>query len=473
MYAFKNIFRSLSLLLALCLGACSDNGHDAESDAAPLGLEIKTRGLVGSTVEGVTISSLRLIAVRLNADYVVFNKTTLNGGLSDQGGATNVGSFLASLKPGHYQIHAIANETSAMTTLLQNVVDTDDIRAVTVQGPYTEPNLVMYASKRIEIRPLGNNIAQTTAEVKEDGESVWKSALPLTLERMAVKISLGIKKITTNPADQFRVKKVEVVQLPQNSYLMPKNYTGALANVATIYNNATGMLFSTNAAPSDPVTQVGSGVIVPEYLLGVQDPEFAAIIQISATYNNVDVLYRIPVRRNLSVADYSLYRDCHYMVNLTITKAGDVDYNPYVEYSVGGWTDATGEEINVGGTITFSGTWAAGTTIVNTKTVAVYNNGYVEYQFVLINPSGATWFASLSNGLDFAFDYSDSAVSSGNARPGHTYTIRIKPLRTVSVSGVQTQFYITVISGSTPVEIDLLNGAPGSNNRLVVTQIPY
>lgn len=79
----------------MLLAACSPNQQgDQTTDSQPVEVDISTRALLGQTVQGVTISSLRLIIINSGGDYIVFNKTTLDGGLTEQSLQADEGRFL-------------------------------------------------------------------------------------------------------------------------------------------------------------------------------------------------------------------------------------------------------------------------------------------------------------------------------------------------------------------------------------------
>ncbi|MGL4328191.1 MAG: hypothetical protein ACRCS7_12070, partial [Tannerellaceae bacterium] len=128
------------------------------------------------------------------------------------------------------------------------------------------------------------------------------------------------------------------------------------------------------------------------------------------------------------------------------------------------WNKVSGD-LGFNQAIQFSGNWAGGTNI-SQGMAFVYYNQYVEYQFILNEPAGAIWAASLTNGNQFEFDTTNGAVSQGITNSGYTYKIRIKPRQLQTVPGVKTDFYITV-GGE---EIDLNGAATGK--RYTINQIP-
>ncbi len=464
--------RSFDIYMWLCaaflamVAGCTRE-EPAVGNAGVLKLGVSVRSILGQTVDGVAVSSVRIVAVDPSTGWVAVNKTTAGGGLQDTGIANGAGNFTVSLNPGTYRVYVIGNETPAMAAMLNGLTDGNLIENLTVQTPHAETDLVLFNRTSITVRPRGGSHSSATGEVMVDGQEVWLQNLPVTLERLAAKVTFALKKNTANASDQFTVKRVAIVQLPLYSYAVPRAYDGGAFRNIILYDNAAGTPFTQNGGTAVSF----GGAVVPEYLLATQSADYASSIKVLANYNNTaDVVYTIPLRRDLAVSDWNLYRNSRYDVTATITQVGSLDYTPYIEYGVSPWTDATGEDLSIGGSITFTGSWSASTPAVSANTVAVYSNSYAEYSFTLAYPAGATWRASLTNGLDFTFDYSDNAVSSGVAAPGQPYTIRVKPLRPVSANGTQTKMYITVSNVASQTELDLVPSQPGV--RYTVTQIP-
>ncbi len=460
MKSIRNIYLWFAAALVLAAGCTREEPQTA---AGQVTLGISVNSLLGQTLDGVTVRSLRIVAVDPASGYVAVNRSTLTGSLTDTSPDNNQSLFNFVLHSGKYRIYIIGNETTAMTAVLDDLRNGNLLETLSVQTPSAESDLVLFNRTAVTVRAA----SATKAEVMIGGQGAWLPTLPVSLDRLAAKVTFALKKNTANASDQFTVKRVAIVQLPIYSYMAPRAYDGGEFRSVVLYDSATGMPFVQNGGAA---VSFGAA-IVPEYLLATQSSDYASSIKVLATYNNTaDVVYTIPLPRDLAFNNWNIDRNVRYDVTATITRAGSLDYIPYIEYGVSPWTDASGGGLDIGSSATYTGAWSSATTKVSDNTVAVYSNGYAEYSFTLAGPAGATWRASLTNGLDFAFDYSDNAVSSGVAKPGQPYSIRIKPLRQVSVSGVQTRIYITVNNVASQTEIDLVPSQPGV--RYTITQIP-
>lgn len=450
-----------ALLMVLSVGCTQEVMQEMDNDVK-LVYKISTRSFIGQTIDGVTIQTVRVIAVA----PALGNQIVVNKLVSSQDDEPSGLTF--SLQEGTYKICVVGNETSAMTPLLSEAVTLSQLNSIMVVTPTTEADLVLHQSVDIRLRPQSAN--PQNAEVSVDG-GTWISppTINLNLVRVASKISLSIRKLTTNPADRFDIKKVELINLPSASYLLPgRAYTGSLHNEVP-FDGLPAVAFSNN----DQVEAIFSDYIVSEYQLTVpSSPDTAPAFVITASYTRSgglgqDVQYIVPVLGQ-NATDYGLARNTHYRVTATITQSAVIDYPLFVEYEVSKW-DIAGDGSFGAGEITSSGKWMDGTD-VNNRQLLVANNTSVTYEFTLSFPPGATWTAQLSNFLDFEFDLTGGAVRNGVAAEGVVYKVKVTPRRAVYTNNVATEFYITVNNGIENVELDLTQD--GSNQRFIIKQIP-
>lgn len=470
MKRLKNIWL-LALISALAgLWGCVKEPV-SDIDQAKVNLSISTRAIIGTNINGVTISKMRIIVAKTYGN-IVFNRTAENGLIEDIDD-----SFILQLVAGTYDIFVIANESEAMTPTLNAATTKMALDAITLITPRTENTLVLLGNCNFTL--VSNSTDQTQAEVTvNNGAAAWSNQkLTVDLIRLASKITLKVTKNTTPSDDQFSITKVELLNLPRHSYMTSQNtYSSTLHNETPFPSTSTPVGFVNNGETKD----VFADYIVPEYCLSTPTSEANAThLSITASYNTAgglsgEVLYNVPLL-GFDAANYSLIRNRHYVVTVTITKRGEFDYTPYIEYEVSKWENGGSSNIEFDDqAVTFSGNWATGTVLEdNGNTARVANNTSVSYEFTLSHPAGAMWTAQLSNALDFDFDLTGGGVREGVTRTGVVNVIKIKPRRAVSSNNVTSELYITVSNGTKSVELDLNNsGSTGSGNRYVIKQIP-
>jgi len=390
------------------------------------------------------------------------------------------GDYKLTVRTGELNFYIILNETSRLTTDLNNVktnsaikkliLNRDEIPATeTTDNSTTRTNLPAVGYVKALIRPSA--IEKKSGEASIDGGSTWNSMLTINVERLASKITLYLRKQTPANTDAITIKSVTAVNSPQYSYILPQPYLASGFNTEPLFN---GSLSGNISFPANDETYTPAvlNLLLPEYIpADITDKNKALTLKIDGTYNNIKTEYIIPVRGNLDVDDYSLKRNNHYIVYTTISSKGDLTYIPEVQYQVAGWNEAGINPEFVGkNTIKFSRDWAPDTNFENNTTIRIDGNGYAEFYFDLTNPEGSKWTATLTNPFDFMFDDLDGAVSSGVARNGQ-YKIRIKPRRETQLNNIRTEFYITVMYPGGQAELNLPDEVVGSK-RYTIIQTP-
>ena len=450
---------SAFLVLLVFFAGCTKEYFSRINDEVTI-FRINTRAVIGQSEENVTITTLRILI----ADTDLRNSIVINRLINDDS------DYAFKLKPGNYKVFVIANETSVMAESFGAVTQSSDLAPVIVRIADAESDLVLFQSVDVKLR---QSISDPSAgEVSTDGGSTWGSSeVLISLKRVASKISLTIKKNTLTSEDIFSIKKVELTNLAQYSFLLPaRAYSEVLQTAAPFIGKE--VTFTNN----NEINAIFSDFIVPEYIL--PDPalfESAATLVITADYTKSgqsarEVVYTVPVL-GMTAANYSLIRNCHYNITATITKSAEQTIPLTVEYGVVEWQNAGNGRFETGNII-FSGKWEAGTDIAD-NVIAVSNNAAVTYAFELSFPQNAKWTAQLTNIRDFDFDFSGDGVREGIAGEGTIKKIRIKPRSEVYSNDVMTEFYITVFDGIENIESDLNNdGATGTGKRFIIKQNP-
>lgn len=456
----------LSLLSAFIIGCTKEEEIQEPDSDARLTFKLNSRALIGGSMDGITVKYIRVII----ADLGVGNNIVVNKLINNQ--EEQPGDFVFYLKQGKYKMCVVANETEAMRTPLAAISKLSDLDAIIVITPIQENNLVLFQSVNIMLRPQSSNPEQ--GEVSVDGGTTWKSPpiVNIQLERVASKVSLSIKKQTSNATDRFDIKKVELINLAPNSYLIPgRSYTGELLT-AIPFDSPSIVSFVNN----NEVKPIFSNYIVPEYPLAMPtSSENAAALVITAAYTRAggttprDVVYTVSILGKDAV-DYSLRRNCHYNILATISQSAESIFTLNIEYEVANWTNA-GDGNFEAGAVTFSGKWEDETNMAGSM-ISVSNNTSVTYEFTLSFPPGAIWTAQLTNTQDFDFDLNNSGVREGVTAQGVVYKIKVRPRAAVSTNDVTTEFYITVFNGIENVELNLTGNGTGDGNRFIIKQNP-
>lgn len=345
----------------------------AEGDAVSIG--IASRILDGE--QRITFRSLRFLAFD-GAGHAVLNQSatepidsgssTGSGSATDSGSSTDSGSatgsstspreerYKLSLLPGTYEFFVVINEPADLTATLNAVTKRSHLDGLKIRSAasLTEADLPLMKQASIRVRSQG--AGSPTGEVSTDGGAYWSTEFTIHPERLYAKTSLFIKKNTTHPGDAFTIKKVELVNIPAYSFLIARDYDGNTLLSRVMYEDPTGISFTTNDTTSPgtelvavlPVAPAPSNLF-PEYHLSVPaDADKAMHYLISAQYKaasgaTFDVVYKIPLRRNLLVDDYSLHRNDHYEVTATVTKRGQTD-DVQINYTVRDWS---GRDVSV------------------------------------------------------------------------------------------------------------------------------
>ncbi|NDV66883.1 hypothetical protein [Bacteroides sp. 224] len=388
----------------------------------------------------------------------------------------STGEYKLSVRTGQLNFYVILNEPITLTSQLSGIKHHSAISVLKLNGvdlPSEEPiddsseqtNLPAMGMVKALVRASGS--IPGAGEASIDGGVSWSNTLNIDLQRLAAKVTLALRKKTLKQ-DMIIVNKVSLTHIPYYEYLLPKAYAALQFESPLVYNTA-ALSFTED---TEYYTKVFTDYIIPEYI--PTDPankEMALCVKVEAKYNQRNVVYYIPVRADLDVEDYSIKRNNHYLLKATLTTVGETTFVPEISYQVANWSDVIMESEFLEETaITFSRRW--GNTAITDTDIHIGNNEYLEFYFTLSRPKGSTWAATLTNGIDFMFDETDGAVSSGIAREGYEYKIRIKPRRETQLNGIKTDFYITVNNGMGNVELNLPNQSVGTKSRYTIIQIP-
>ncbi|NDV81649.1 hypothetical protein [Bacteroides sp. 51] len=392
--------------------------------------------------------------------------------------AESSGEYRLSIRTGQLNFYMILNEPAALTPKLSGIKHHSAISRLmlnTVDLPSGEPvddspsltNLPAIGWTKAIVRATSETPGYGEASI--DGGTTWHKNIHISLERMAAKVTLALRKKTSASSDAITVNKVSLTHVPHYEYLLPNVYESDQFESSLLYSTPS-LQFTAN---TDYYTKVFTDHVIPEYIpVNPADGDMALCLKIEAVYNQKNVVYYLPVRKDLGVEEYSIRRNKHYLIKATLATEGETVYIPEVKYQVADWSDHIIEsEFLEESAITFSRHWDPNVDIVGTD-IHVANNEYVDFYFTLSRPKGSSWTATLTNPIDFMFDHTDGALSTGTAREGYEYKIRIKPRRETQLNGVKTEFYITVNNGVGHVELNLPGESIGAKNRYTIKQTP-
>ena len=433
-------FRSVALALALAamlLSGCLSDGdrHNPDSDRE-MRVAFASRAAIGETIDGVLVSSIRIIAIDETTGKVAFNKSAPDGGLVFEPNATlddvTLGDYKLIMRGGTYTFHAIMNEASlgagaAILAGLDISNDKDDLTAIHVPATAatrTETSMVC----------VGSAEGVVIADVNRDGVADI-GRLNIPVKRVVSKLTVKARKTTT---DNVTLNSASISQA-EYSHLIATEYDGDLI---------------TTAMTGGAVVLTGSYVklleayILPEHILGEGDPTSLILNATHSTgfFTSTDT-NTVPLLGN--AAQLNIVRNNVYEVNITYADGGDYGATPYITYTVADWEQVGGGHVDIGGVIAIENSWAPGTVFeanTNDNVVLVGTNGSVTMRFGLHNPDGAQWRASLSNTHDFEF----VGASGGVARQNH-YEITIRPKGEFDSDDISTELSIRI---NTTGEVD-------------------
>lgn len=447
------------LISVTLLNGCStkdDFTEDTSKDKETLvEIEVNTKSMSGVNFNGVTISSMRMIIADYESGIILQNLKTSDGTLVPQ-----TDQILPVLvKPGEYKLLIIANEPSALNALLDQSVLLEDVLDLRIEEPvystFTEQNIMLFSEDKIYVRATSS---PGTGEVSKDNLS-WSNSFTAELKRIMAKVSLEIK---NSSGDEVKVYEVWLMNRANHFHF------GGLHYSTLEHSNVNQTLLTPAPVTIETdYTALISNVLIPENMLAPADNNInnSTYILIGTTYNGNTSVYTVPLGTvsGNTYTDYSTLRGMHYVISGTITMPGTFE-NGFT-LKVLPW-NSVDSNIGFENQIVYSGSWAGGTSI-NQGNVYTYYNESVTYQFTLSQPAGALWAASLTNGQDFKFDYSDGGVSQGITQEGYVYKIKVTPRQLQSAPGIKTDLFITV--GGEEIDINLANN---TSKRFTIYQIP-
>lgn len=404
---------ALSALLLTVLSGCQRSELRETLEPATVQLSIPTMTLRGGEllVEDLPVQTIRIL---------VFNQT--GGALDVQKSFSNPTDLSDGLRveahEGAKDIYVIANESPAMSDALNKIVFKQDLLRMAI--PDEDP------SGATEPKPI-LMIGQGTATLLKD----QKVKAEIDLIKTRAKITLDLKQETATD-DEIIIRSVSIDRLPKTSMLLtPASYH---LGDTWIYSKAGEITLANNAT----TTYIPDKTLYTYESLDSDTTGHAPILTIEALYNGVPTTYTAYVNDETSGADhhYALHRNHHYQLTGTITKIGA--HNALLlKTEVLPWDVETSEKkLEVPKIVSLSPD--------PTATYYVTDTEAAEFKVKIKSSSDPSkWRATLTNALDFCFDFTGSAVREGLADGTTEYTVRVIATKPAGVNLRCTQLLFT------------------------------
>ena len=328
-------YRILALAAAALLSGCAKESAVMNlPEAEKVTVQIKTKALTGSVVEGVTIEKVR---------FMLFQNETLLNNYTTSNGTLNVddsGLFNLAVSPGVYSFAAIINETPELTEKLNAVTKRTDIDGIEFDwqsSALTSGNMPLANLGEIKIQPgttSGQGMAQLRPVYNSEGGrykgdfTTASTTASIDMPRVMSQVSVFLRQDDA-VTEEIKISNVQVSNIPRYSYLIDQQDTDNtnlnLFNGPEFTISASGGGKEYNGKQYHPFP---TAIIAEKsfYKDGADDetkaadPDYAAYIFINATYGGIPTTYKILLREG--DANFRLLRNTNYNVYATIKQIG-------------------------------------------------------------------------------------------------------------------------------------------------------
>lgn len=336
-------------------------------------------------------------------------------------------------------IYAIINETNDLTIKFNSAITQEQIK-----------NIITNNSTKSISRPF---VMSGSTQVTINSQ-IQDQTVNINVKRIVARIKLNIKKSEESLSD-ILIKGIKLRRIPTKTYTIKSKNNQvtefySFEKQLEIPYNLTTENYEFNWSENEKYFYLYENINTNNDTTGK-----ATFIFIDAIYNNVPTRYKAYINNiNATNSRFSIKRNYEYRLEATIQNIGEYDGLVF-NTQVIPWENTVLNKTF--GEASFDGEWKSGQAIDNaTKKV--------EYKFKLNLPEGASWKATITNGLDFKIDGIQEGIT------GKEYTIKIIALKNLNNSARKTEFYITV-NGN---EIDLnRDGSIGKGKRYIITQSKY
>ncbi|HAC20787.1 MAG TPA: hypothetical protein DCF91_01655 [Porphyromonadaceae bacterium] len=430
-YPVISVILSIATLLSL-YGCVSEIKEYEESDDNKIvSLDVN---VISASEQISTIQNYRLVIAEFGSGLIYQNKATQNNTL-DQPVDKRLN---VSLKPGKYKTYLLANEHPLMSSILNNAKFLSEIDKIIIDQDiiedFTENNIPMLAENTIEIK--ADPSSTTDGGLVKEPTTDWGPSYTAKLQRVVAKVSLVLNKNTSYP---IQIKQAILRHVPQQSYFGLQNYPTVTFNDFIAFDGQnTGI--DLPIKNGDNYVSIFPDKYICEHILSDQlDLEKATYLEIKALFNQIPTTYIIPIGIPVgsTYSDYSITRNTHYLIKGSISEINDFKNQFHV--AVLDW-DKEHADVDYNNSYTWEINWD--NPIVN-GVITIRSNEIAICNFRLNSPSGRLWTATLSNGADFEFDYTNNGVSQGigNSGSNHMSKIRIKARKPLK-AGASTKLFV-------------------------------
>ena len=328
-------YRILALAAAALLSGCAKESAVMNlPEAEKVTVQIKTKALTGSVVEGVTIEKVR---------FMLFQNETLLNNYTTSNGTLNVddsGLFNLAVSPGVYSFAAIINETPELTEKLNAVTKRTDIDGAGFDwqsSALTSGNMPLANLGEIKIQPgttSGQGVAQLRSVYNSEGGrykgdfTTASTTASIDMPRVMSQVSVFLRQDDA-VTEEIKISNVQVSNIPRYSYLIDQQDTDN-----TNLNLFNGPEFTISASEGDKEYNGKQYHSFPTAIIAEKsfykdgaddetkaaDPDYAAYIFINATYGGIPTTYKILLREG--DANFRLLRNTNYNVYATIKQIG-------------------------------------------------------------------------------------------------------------------------------------------------------
>lgn len=199
-------------------------------EAEKVTVQIKTKALTGSVVEGVTIEKVR---------FMLFQNETLLNNYTTSNGTLNVddsGLFNLAVSPGVYSFAAIINETPELTEKLNAVTKRTDIDGAGFDwqsSALTSGNMPLANLGEIKIQPgttSGQGVAQLRPVYNSEGGrykgdfTTASTTASIDMPRVMSQVSVFLRQDDA-VTEEIKISNVQVSNIPRYSYLIDQQDT--------------------------------------------------------------------------------------------------------------------------------------------------------------------------------------------------------------------------------------------------------
>ena len=224
-------YRILALAAAALLSGCAKESAVMNlPEAEKVTVQIKTKALTGSVVEGVTIEKVR---------FMLFQNETLLNNYTTSNGTLNVddsGLFNLAVSPGVYYFAAIINETPELTEKLNAVTKRTDIDGAGFDwqsSALTSGNMPLANLGEIKIQPgttSGQGMAQLRPVYNSEGGrykgdfTTASTTASIDMPRVMSQVSVFLRQDDA-VTEEIKISNVQVSNIPRYSYLIDQQDT--------------------------------------------------------------------------------------------------------------------------------------------------------------------------------------------------------------------------------------------------------